>query len=655
MSFSIRTYKFQKPPVDKNSAELLSEHTMGVNWPVVYLIHGNGELYVGETSSAVNRIEQHLSPTGPKAEDRKKLDTVEIIFDDRFNKSSILDIEHSLIDLFRFEIEQDSSSDNKSRYFKKLQNANNGQSTMHNYYNRVYYQDEVKDIWSELKKHNLATNDYQTIVNDAIFKFSPYKALNEEQHEVCLSILEEIMDALEAEKGGSKAEYTAIVRGLAGTGKTIVLLNLLARVMDAERTNLKTISEESKEDNDEDDSEITLGIIGRETELVKRINEYVAKNGKIRIAYVAQMTSLRNTIKKVVKQIPKVKKNDAKGPFDVVNYTTSSQKKFDILLIDEAHRLFQYKKIQNRKSFKDKCKALYGDGARPEDYTTLDWLLSCSKNRVIVYDEFQTVKESDITPAQFKQALKRKHLKPKDYFLKQQMRCRAGMVYTDFLNRIFDNKPTKGIESFENYDLLLYEDPNRLIDDIAKRNVTYGLSRVTAGYGWQWDRKKYDACFRMFKRHIANNGLKGTRSAMLDYYHKHLRIEDGLIEFDGKTYLRNLDYNWILEGNPLEIGCIHTSQGYDLNYVGVLFGPEIDYSKKRGIVVYPDRIKDTNSVGTSFVGLSKQEKTKRLKAIKTFVINAYKVMMERGIRGCYVYAYNKGLRDYFSKVFKSAE
>ena len=128
-----------------------------------------------------------------------------------------------------------------------------------------------------------------------------------------------------------------------------------------------------------------------------------------------------------------------------------------------------------------------------------------------------------------------------------------------------------------------------------------------------------------------------------------------MIEFDGKTYLRNLDYNWILEGNPLEIGCIHTSQGYDLNYVGVLFGPEIDYSKKRGIVVYPDRIKDTNSVGTSFVGLSKQEKTKRLKAIKTFVINAYKVMMMRGIKGCYVCAMNQNMRDYLESVISIVE
>ena len=98
MSFEIKTYRFQKPPVEKYSTSRLDEHIMGSNWPVVYLLHGNREIYVGETSNAVGRIDQHLDPNGPYfKEKRHYLDTVEIVFDTTFNKSAILDIENSLI------------------------------------------------------------------------------------------------------------------------------------------------------------------------------------------------------------------------------------------------------------------------------------------------------------------------------------------------------------------------------------------------------------------------------------------------------------------------------------------------------------------------------------------------------------------------------
>ena len=133
---------------------------------------------------------------------------------------------------------------------------------------------------------------------------------------------------------------------------------------------------------------------------------------------------------------------------------------------------------------------------------------------------------------------------------------------------------------------------------------------------------------------------------------KHLTVNDGLIEFDGQKYVRNLDFNWILEGDPREIGCIHTSQGYDLNYVGVLFSPEIDYDPNQGIIIYPKKIKDTSSVGNALTGLSAEEKEQREQQLKNYIVNAYKVMMTRGIKGCYVYAHNPGLKQYLAQFFK---
>jgi hypothetical protein len=286
-----------------------------------------------------------------------------------------------LISLFRFEIKQTKDPSKKSQYFSVLQNGNGGQSKMHNYYNRAHYQDEVEDIWAELKKRGIATNDYQTIVNDTIFKFSPYTSLNEEQRETCLGILNGLMDALEETKKGNPQDYTAIVKGLAGTGKTIVLINLLARIVEAMYSNTTNI------DNDNDDSfeysAITLNSLSEEAKIINRIHDYVQKYGKLRIGYVAQMTSLRNTVASVIGELKHVRKKDAMGPFDVVNNTTTVDdsgktviEPYDILLVDEAHRLWQYRKIMPKKKYADKCALLYSAQANPDDYTTLDWIFS---------------------------------------------------------------------------------------------------------------------------------------------------------------------------------------------------------------------------------------------------------------------------------------
>lgn len=649
MGFTISTFNFSKPFADSNSSKLLSSHVMGTNWPVVYIIHGRDEVYVGETNSALGRMEQHLDPNGKFYSKRQKLNTVEIVFDPTFNKSAILDIENSLISLFRFEIQQTKDPEKKSTRFKTLQNGNSGQSKLHNYYNRAHYQDEVEDIWKQLKAMNLARNNYQDIVNDTIFKFSPYTALNEEQRETTNTILNGIMDSLEAARRGERTDYTAIVNGVAGTGKTIVLINLIARIIEAEYSN-KTNFENDNDDAFE--SAVELDELSPEAKLNNRIKAYIRQYGKLKIAYVAQMSSLRKTIGSVLKKIPHLRAGDAMGPNQIVN---KANEPFDIVFVDEAHRLWQYKRLGNAtNSYKNACRKLYGDDVNPSDVTTLDWLFDCSRTRVLVYDRFQTVKDSDITPLQFDNTVsKRNPDSIHKFILRQQMRCRAGVDYIDYVDRIFNCE--EGLEKADlgSYSLAYYDDPNKLIEDIVVMDNQFGLSKCATGYGWQWVANRYDECGAKYKRWLADTGNTDTRKKRLDFFLNNLKPEDGLIDFNGQRYVRNLDYDWIIKGDPREIGCIHTSQGYDLNYVGVLFGPEIDYDPMANeIVIYPQQIRDT-SVGHNLNGLTFEQKQEKLAEVKNYILNAYKVMMERGIKGCFVYAYNAGMKTYLSQFFEN--
>ncbi len=653
MPFSIVSYEFSKPVREiADSNRLLSNHPQGSNWPVVYLLHGDREIYIGETNNASERMNQHMDPKGKYFEKRKKVERVEIIFDSWFNKSAILDIENALISLFRFEIKQTKDEAKKSKYFDVLQNGNRGQSKLHNYYNRAYYQDEVESIWGDLKKMSLATNDYHDIVNDVLFKYSPYTALNEEQQNVTLDILNGIMDSLEAKRRGEVTDYTAVVNGVAGTGKTVVLINMLVRIVEA------IYSNQTNFDSDNDDvyeTNLALGELSPEAKLVNRIKEYVQQYGKLKIAYVAQMTSLRKTMGTIFKDVPHLYANTAKGPNDIVNTsfdTTGEFEPYDVLFVDEAHRLWQYKNIGSAMgSYKHACEKLYGEGVPPEDYTTLDWICKCSRTRVLIYDPFQTVKDSDITPKQFNDAVFNTPETPHFYELKQQMRCRAGSDFIGFVNSLFngDYASASALRPTKDYDFRFYDDPNELIEEIVKRNAEAGLSKCATGYGWQWERNRYDECKRKYNNWLKKSGEKDTRKKQLAFYLDNLTVEDGLIEFDGKKYVRNLDFDWILKGEPQEIGCIHTSQGYDLNYVGVLFGPEINYDPGKGIIVDPKLIKD-KSVSRNLAGLPAAEYAAKYDAIKNYVINAYKVMMERGIKGCYIYAHNPELRAHLKSL-----
>lgn len=174
LDFHINEYDFSE--MGKNKVGL-EKH--GKDWPVVYLIHNDKELYIGETQNAYNRFEQHL-----KNPERKNLKTINIIFDDEFNKSAILDIEQQLIQL--------CGADNKY----KLQNLNGGQSEKHNYYQREKYINKLEHIWNELTKFGMTNMSIDDIKNTDLFKYSPYNTLTSEQNEVCKLIIYDIIDKL---------------------------------------------------------------------------------------------------------------------------------------------------------------------------------------------------------------------------------------------------------------------------------------------------------------------------------------------------------------------------------------------------------------------------------------------------------------------------
>lgn len=573
----IREFEFSQ-----TGLSVLREHSMGQNWPVVYLINNKSELYVGETTSAGGRFYQHLNNL-----ERKSLKKIRFVFDDQFNKSAILDIEQTLIQMFL--------ADQKF----VLQNRNGGQSCKHDYYQRALYQGKVDDIWNELNQALLTNHNASTIRNSNLFKYSPFNTLTPEQEQVSQDILLNAIDCLESGETG-----TSVLSGKAGTGKSIVLIHMMYTLMSAMRVTY----------NDEDltpDEQLELG--SRIT-LSNKIRDYVKLHGDLKIAFVVPMTSIRKTFKAVfsASRVAGLKSSMVIGPQEVL------KKDYDVVFVDEAHRLARRKGITSYGSFDEACAEL---GLDPMVATQLDMIQKKSKYSVLVYDGCQTVKASDLTPEQFQCSLDLRTRTALRFTLQTQMRCEGGQSYLQYLDKIFQVNQGD-LCGVENYDFKIWDNPNRMIEDIRGKDRDFSLCRVVAGYSWRWKSK----------------GCDTIEQAIRD------GVED--IELDGRKYVWNMsNQEWILrDGAVNEIGCVHTTQGYDLNYVAVIFGREIDYDDESGSIVidrskfYDSKVKD---------GVDDE-------TLKQYIINSYKVMMTRGIKGCYVYACNPRLQNYLKRFIAEA-
>ena len=552
------------------------------NWPVVYLINGNNKIYIGETSNFIERFKQHLAN-----KHKRVLKNIYVILDDEFNKSATLDIEQTLIRM--------CGSDQKFT----LLNGNAGQSPRHNYYQREKYLNKIEGdgsetgIWNSLREIGLADKTYEVIINSDLFKFSPYTALTSEQEEVCFNVINDILDGL---KNNAEKSTTCVIKGNAGTGKTLLAVYMMHLIVNAN----KQLIDAYREDE-------TTEVGNYKIKVIHKLTEYIKKNGKLDIGYVLPMTSIRSTLKTVFRQTGDgLKSKMVVGPTEIVG------KSYDILLVDEAHRLPKRKNISWMGEFDRCCQKL---GLQKEEANTLDWIVKCSRSRILFYDPNQTIKASDITEKEFRKSLGQTSIK--EYELLSQLRCEGGELYTNYLDAIFNCSADTRI-TVNNYDVKVFDDPNQMIDSIKRLNNKYGLCRNVAGYSWKWKTK----------------GLNSTEIEETGVFD---------IELDGKRYIWNMtNMEWILRKESInEIGCIHTTQGYDLNYVGVILGKEIDFDPlTESMIINPQEFYDVN--------VKKGCSPERL---KTYIVNTYKVMLERGIKGCYIYACNDNMRNYLKRFF----
>ena len=549
-----------------------NKENTGTNWPVVYVLNNDKEAYIGETVNASRRASQHL-----ENEQRKKLTEIRIISDSKFNKSVVLDLESFLI--------RHMASDGKY----VLQNGNNGVQN-HNYYGKSEYEEEFRKIWNKLKKLKVVSHGIDDIENSELFKYSPYKALGDDQIVAEMEILKAF-----AEHGQSEEGVSIIVRGGAGTGKTILAIYLLKLFAD--------IGNEPVEGNFNLDQ-----LMDEDSETI-----YAAESitGIRKIGIVTPQKSLQTSLKEVFSGIRNLNKAMVMSPAEVVKNYKETKEKYDLLLVDEAHRLKTKKRgnLQSNKRHYDINESL---GYEKKEGTELDWLLDCSRNQILFRDELQTVRPSDMWADEFKQVLSNHNRVVVEQALSTQWRCNGGNDYVEYLKGVFSGRKMSK-KQFGNYDVKLFSNCKQMIEDIKLKDKEIGLCRNVAGYAWPWNKKRTDLY---------------------------------TIEIQGEKYRWNRTYdNWIVSKTAVdEIGCIHTVQGYDLNYTGLIIGNDIKYD------VENSRIISDKTCYYDLLGKAGAADDPEL--LKDYLCNIYLTLMTRGIKGTYIYVCDDNLREYFAKYFE---
>ena len=280
---------------------------------------------------------------------------------------------------------------------------------------------------------------------------------------------------------------------------------------------------------------------------------------------------------------------------------------FDFLIVDEAHRL-------NEKS------GLYSNLGENQ----VKELINVSKCTVFFLDEDQRVTINDIgSKAVIEGFAKASSAKVEYYTLSSQFRCNGSDGYLAWLDQSLGIRGTANFDlSLKEYDFRIYDNSEALHHAILEKN-TSNKARVVAGYCWPWTSKKNPTAYDI---------------VIGEYKRKWNLDQDGSL--------------WIIAEKSVEqVGCIHTCQGLEVDYIGVIIGP--DFIVREGKVFTDASARDQRDKSIrGYKKIAKKDPLSAKQITDQIIKNTYRTLMTRGMKGCYIYSTDREKRDHFRALIK---
>lgn len=343
----------------------------------------------------------------------------------------------------------------------------------------------------------------------------------------------------------------------------------------------------------------------------------LSKNGnKLNVQYATKSKPLLEGVRHQVRP-------NARMLFqNVTGYLPASveENSLDVLLVDEAHRI---QKNANNKY------------TRPEKKTELsqiDTIIRSAKITVFFIDDKQAIRSVEIGSTHLiRKTAEKWNAIVEECELASQFRCNGSDSYIDWIEQLLYNKPITSTFNTEDYDLRLFDNPKEMYDQLVLQNNEHNqTARIMAGFCWPWSAKVVDGDLVKDVR-IGDFAMPWETNDEVPY---HLLA---------KKYPKW--YEWAYEPLGIEqVGCIYTAQGFEFDYAGVIIGGDLRYDNTTGKII-------TDKSACKDPVLKINVKDANL-SFDDYVRNIYRVLMSRGMKGCYLYVVDEALRDYIRSLLK---
>lgn len=325
--------------------------------------------------------------------------------------------------------------------------------------------------------------------------------------------------------------------------------------------------------------------------------------------FVAPNSSFRDTLVKRLTRDHSAQRirNIFKGS---ATFYDAGDGEFDTLIVDEAHRL------------KKKGAFMYKGTNQVED------VIKAARTSIFFIDDDQAVRPEDIgTVSELKKVAESLGAQIYELELTAQYRCAGAEGYINWLNDVFQLKETANYDGWDkkSFDFKIFDDPNSMREAINKKASQHQTARILAGFVWKW-----------------SSIAEGNSDA---------EIEDVVVpeyNFRMPWNSRKVGTTWAIDEKGIDqIGCIHTSQGLEFDYVGVIVGDDLSFDSERKLFSTDhNKYKDRGG---------KKGMKERPEELNKLVRNIYKVLMTRGMKGCYVYFMDKEVERYFKDRMRLTE
>lgn len=433
------------------------------------------------------------------------------------------------------------------------------------------------ELWNFLKEKKFVKSELEDVIKNPIKYYSPFgKILDNVQ----ITAIEKIVGAGISNDNSAKL----FIQGEPGTGKTFITANAIFELIRLEKK---------------------VAIIVNQTSMAKIYTDLFKLVSKSSKPFVGSLATFKNGLER--------------KDFSIDDYS--------ILIVDEAHRL---KQPQGRHNY---LPSTYTLDRNNMDFTELDIIEGYQKSLILMYDEFQLIRDSDIDIEKFKERVNESTGYEKieletQYRIKSSSKI-AASNYTKGIRNILQLEESNFDKAIFNngYKFKIVDSLDELVDEVkAKINASYNNARILSGFYKQW----------ISKDNLNDYEWKDNQ------YGVNLRWNTPNDKLGKKNWLKYTTEKGL---EFTEVGCIHIAQGMDLDYAAVIIGNDLDVKDIDGnitLIGNHEHYYDTNGIPI--------QGTDDGSRLTEYIKKVYYILLTRGIHGTFVYIENPKVKKYFKQL-----